>query len=80
MVWLKMLPGNSRLVVKYGIDLVLWGLAAPLAFWLRLDNRWLSDASIVIFDLPITSNHTVAYSTRPMVRVCRPSLITLAGR
>lgn len=26
--------------IKFGVDVALWGLAAPLAFWLRLENPW----------------------------------------
>ncbi|MBN1313422.1 MAG: polysaccharide biosynthesis protein [Anaerolineae bacterium] len=42
------LPGKTRLYIKYVIDLILWGTAAPLAFWLRLDNRWLYDVGMVV--------------------------------
>lgn len=47
-VWPNKLPDSFRLYAKYGIDLMLWGLAAPLAFWLRLDTRWLTNLSIVV--------------------------------
>lgn len=47
-LWPNKLPTNLHLYAKYGIDLMLWGLAAPLAFWLRLDYRWLSNVSIVV--------------------------------
>lgn len=47
-LWPTKLPNSIHLYIKYGIDLILWGLAAPLAFWLRLDYRWLSSISIVI--------------------------------
>lgn len=30
----------GRILVKYALDLFLWGLAAPLAFWLRLESPW----------------------------------------
>ena len=26
--------------IKFGVDVALWSLAAPLAFWLRLENPW----------------------------------------
>lgn len=26
--------------LKFGVDVALWSLAAPLAFWLRLENPW----------------------------------------
>lgn len=30
----------SRIPLKFAIDLLLWASAAPIAFWLRLDNPW----------------------------------------
>jgi len=47
-LWPHNLQGKTRLYTKYAIDLVLWGIAAPLAFWLRLDNRWLFDVEMVV--------------------------------
>lgn len=46
--WLTRLPNSLYLYAKYGVDFVLWSMAAPLAFWLRLDYRWLNNASIVV--------------------------------
>jgi len=30
----------GRRLVKYALDLFLWTLAAPIAFWLRVENPW----------------------------------------
>jgi FlaA1/EpsC-like NDP-sugar epimerase len=46
-VWPGKLPDSIRPYLKFGIDLALWSISAPLAFWLRLDTRWLYDASLI---------------------------------
>jgi len=38
----------KRLVSKFILDLLLWGLSAPLAFWLRFEHPWPQHTPILI--------------------------------
>jgi len=52
-----------RIVIKYVIDLLLWTLATPLAFWLRFDDPWPRYAeeilALALIDLPVKAG--IAY-------------------
>ncbi|MEX0598989.1 MAG: nucleoside-diphosphate sugar epimerase/dehydratase, partial [Rhodothermales bacterium] len=48
---------DKRWIVKFAIDLVLWVVTIPLAFWMRLEDQWLTLpgalAVLVLVSIPI---------------------------
>ncbi|GAB5521798.1 MAG: nucleoside-diphosphate sugar epimerase/dehydratase [Rhodothermales bacterium] len=79
------LSGLKKLIAKYAIDLIIWSLATPLAFLVRVEEAWLDYAGPIMFfvlaGMPLRAGaiYGLALYRRSWHRLGVRDLIAVAG-